>query len=97
MKRSQREIKAQREIDAFNRAVPVGADVVYWPVLIPGEPRKNGRRVKTRARASMVSEQSCVWVRGIAGCVSTAHVQLRDQVDSRTANFDPEFQHQWEA
>lgn len=64
---------AQREVEAFNAATPVGTMVRYWSFERCGEPTGTGR---IKHEATVVSEHSVAWIEGASSCHSLTHVEV---------------------
>jgi hypothetical protein len=60
----------QRDCDIFNKAFPVGSDLLYEDVIgVTGE-----KPYKTRSEASVLSGHTAVvWLEGKSGCVCIDH------------------------
>jgi hypothetical protein len=62
----------QKEVDAWNNTVPVGAEVDYVD-----HPGAKAVRFTTRTAAEVLSgHTSVVWLNGKCGCVATSHCRL---------------------
>lgn len=64
-------ISKEKLVDKFNKAFPIGTRVRYWTGVREGV----GRESVTKYAAALVSNQPCVWVEGVTGCIALTHVE----------------------
>lgn len=75
-KRNARIAKQLVELDAWNKAHPVGTLVRYWKDVRQGDPSGVGRTV---TEACVLHGGLVVWIEGCSGFVALTHVQKEDQ------------------
>lgn len=61
-------------VEQFNRLIPIGTPVRYYPMAGESEYRDS----KTRSVAWTVGDHTSVQIEGMAGSVCVAHLELRD-------------------
>ena len=65
--------KAEREVEVFNTAHPVGTRVRYWRGVRKGAPSGEGT---TYHPATVLGGHTAVaWIEGCSGCVALSHVE----------------------
>ena len=59
-------------LDRFNKTVPLGTPVRFWPGVREGV----GREGKTRSAAELLGGHTpVVWIEDWSGCIALTHVQ----------------------
>ena len=74
MSAGRRRRAAKVDLDAWNRAHPVGTLVAYWPGAREGEPRQG--KLRSPATRLWAGGTPVVWVEGHAGCLALSHVEV---------------------
>lgn len=67
--------EAQRVVDAFNAAHPVGTPVRYWPGVREGAGIESRTRSAAQRLGGSEGEQPVVWVDGCRSCIALSHVE----------------------
>ena len=67
-------MQAQRKVDAFNHAHPVGTPVRVYPGVLNG--RSDDTCTKTKALV-LGGHTAVVWVEGHSSCIALSHVTVK--------------------
>lgn len=78
----QRVAAAQRQVDAFNAAHPVGVPVRYWPWTREGEGIASRTRTPAQRIGGSEGQTASVWVEGRPDCISLTHVEALRSVEA---------------